>query len=95
MHKHITRLMLEDSVHANELYALYIDLHLIHSLCAVQSDGRRDPELISGLRAVDHAEEFNRINVAFVHAERSFCISSRFCLSLALALWKRPFIELI
>lgn len=37
---------------------------------------------MNGLTAVDHAEEFNRINVAFVHAELSFCVSSRFCLSL-------------
>lgn len=42
----------------------------------------RNPELISGLCAVDHLEEFNRINVAFVHAELSFCVGSRFCLSL-------------
>lgn len=48
------------------------------TLSAVSRDLRRDPELISGIGAVDHAEEFNRINVAFVHAELSFCVSSRF-----------------
>lgn len=55
------------------------------------SDRKRDPELISGLYAVDHAEEFNRINMAFVLAELSFCVGSRFrlFLSLSLALWKR------
>lgn len=46
---------------------------------AVRSD--RDPELINKLAAVDHVVEFNRINAAFMHAEPSFCVGSRFCVS--------------
>lgn len=42
---------------------------------------KQESELISGPSAVSHFGKFSRINVAFVHAELSFCAGSRFCLS--------------